>query len=62
MTLNVGFYYGANATGRLLGTLLSGISYQWAGIDGCLIVAFMFLVAATVFTSFLRDKRVLPAA
>jgi len=62
VTLNVGFYYGANATGRLLGTLLSGISYQWAGIDGCLIVAFMFLVAATVFTSFLRDKRVLPAA
>lgn len=62
VTMNVGFYYGANATGRLLGTLLSGISYQWAGIDGCLMVAFAFLVAATVFTSFLRDKRVVPAA
>ncbi|MEQ8228762.1 MAG: organoarsenical effux MFS transporter ArsJ [Rhodospirillales bacterium] len=57
VTLNVGFYYGANATGRLLGTLLSGISYQWAGIDGCLMVAFTFLVAATVFTAFLRGKR-----
>ncbi len=59
VTMNVGFYYGANATGRLLGTLLSGISYQWAGIDGCLIVAFAFLVVATVFTSFLSDKRAL---
>ena len=62
VTMNVGFYYGANATGRLLGTLVSGISYQWAGIDGCLIVAFMFLVAATVFTSFLSDKRALHTA
>ncbi|MEQ9557349.1 MAG: organoarsenical effux MFS transporter ArsJ [Rhodospirillales bacterium] len=62
VTMNVGFYYGANATGRLLGTLVSGISYQWAGIDGCLMVAFAFLVAATVFTSFLRDKRAVPAA
>ena len=62
VTMNVGFYYGANATGRLLGTLLSGISYQWAGIDGCLIVAFAFLAAAAVFTSFLSDKRALHAA
>ncbi|HBC08487.1 MAG TPA: MFS transporter [Rhodospirillaceae bacterium] len=62
VTMNVGFYYGANATGRLLGTLLSGISYQWAGIDGCLMVAFAFIAAATVFTSFLRDKRALHAA
>lgn len=62
VTMNVGFYYGANATGRLLGTLLSGISYQWAGIDGCLIVAFAFLVVATVFTSLLSDKRALHTA
>jgi MFS family permease len=62
VTMNVGFYYGANATGRLLGTLLSGISYQWAGIDGCLMAAFAFLAAATVFTSFLSDKRALHTA
>lgn len=62
VTMNVGFYYGANATGRLLGTLLSGISYQWAGIDGCLMVAFAFLAAATVFTFFLSDKRAAHAA
>jgi hypothetical protein len=39
VTLDVGFYYMANAAGRLLGTLLSGLSYQIAGIAGCLAVA-----------------------
>ena len=39
VTLDVGFYYMANAAGRLLGTLLSGISYQLAGVAGCLAVA-----------------------
>ncbi|MEY3953046.1 MAG: hypothetical protein RL320_1848 [Pseudomonadota bacterium] len=29
---DVGFYYAANATGRFLGTLLSGLLYQWGGI------------------------------
>jgi MFS family permease len=34
---DVGFYYAANATGRLLGILLSGMLYQNAGLTGCLI-------------------------
>jgi predicted MFS family arabinose efflux permease len=34
---DVGFYYAANATGRLLGILLSGMLYQNAGMTGCLI-------------------------
>ena len=34
--MNVGFYYMANAAGRLLGTLLSGVLYQTAGLAGCL--------------------------
>ena len=34
---DVGFYYAANATGRLAGTLLSGLLYQTAGMQGCLI-------------------------
>ncbi len=34
---DVGFYYAANATGRLLGILLSGMLYQSAGITGCLV-------------------------
>lgn len=32
VSLSVGFYYMANACGRLLGTLLSGILYQQAGV------------------------------
>ena len=30
--MNVGFYYMANAGGRLVGTLLSGVLYQLAGV------------------------------
>ena len=36
VSMNVGFYYMANAAGRLLGTLLSGVLYQTAGLAGCL--------------------------
>jgi len=36
VALNVGFYYMANAGGRLLGTLLSGLFFQLAGFQGCL--------------------------
>ena len=44
---NVGFYYMANAGGRLLGTLLSGWIYQLQGLEGCLWwSAGMVLVAA----------------
>ena len=32
MSLSVGFDYMANACGRLLGTLLSGVLYQVAGV------------------------------
>ena len=56
VTVNVGFYYMANAAGRLLGTLVSGLAYQWHGIAGCLLVAFAFLLAATAFTYALRTE------
>jgi predicted MFS family arabinose efflux permease len=36
VAMNVGFYYMANAGGRLVGTLLSGALYQLAGLRGCL--------------------------
>ncbi|MGH1330339.1 MAG: organoarsenical effux MFS transporter ArsJ [Paracoccaceae bacterium] len=39
VTMDVGFYYMANAAGRLMGTLLSGISYQLGGLTMCLAVA-----------------------
>lgn len=43
VTLDVGFYYMANAAGRLLGTLLSGLSYQLGGLTLCLLVAAVML-------------------
>lgn len=36
VSLDVGFYYMANAGGRLLGTVLSGWLYQAAGLGACL--------------------------
>jgi predicted MFS family arabinose efflux permease len=33
---DVGFYYAANAAGRLIGTLLSGLLYQFGGLTACL--------------------------
>ncbi len=36
VSLSVGFYYMANACGRLLGTLLSGVLYQLAGVSASL--------------------------
>ena len=39
VTMDVGFYYTANAAGRLLGTLLSGWTYQIGGLVGCLTTA-----------------------
>lgn len=61
VALSVGFYYSANAAGRLLGTLLSGIAYQIAGLTGALAVALSMLIIAAVFTmllapAFNRDK------
>ena len=32
VAMSVGFYYMANAGGRLLGTILSGLLYQWNGL------------------------------
>ena len=39
VTMDVGFYYMSNAAGRLLGTLLSGLSYQMGGLPLCLATA-----------------------
>jgi hypothetical protein len=44
VALNVGFYYMANAGGRLAGTILSGLAYMAGGIVGCLTGAAIFLV------------------
>ncbi|MFY9210807.1 MAG: organoarsenical effux MFS transporter ArsJ [Aestuariivita sp.] len=36
VTMDVGFYYMANAAGRLVGTLLSGLTFQLGGLALCL--------------------------
>jgi hypothetical protein len=43
VTMDVGFYYMANAGGRLIGTLLSGLSYQLGGLAACLGTAAVLL-------------------
>lgn len=48
VALNVGFYYMANAGGRLVGCLLSGVLCQVAGLAGCLGGAFAFALMAAV--------------
>ena len=55
IALNVGFYYMANAGGRLVGTLLSGILFQTVGLTGCLWASVGFAVAAGVISLGLRD-------
>ncbi len=39
VTRDIGFYYMSNAAGRLIGTLLSGVSYQLGGLPLCLATA-----------------------
>jgi MFS family permease len=46
VAMNVGFYYMANAFGRLIGTILSGLLYQWQGLGCCLWVSAGFVLAA----------------
>jgi len=46
VAMNVGFYYMANACGRLIGTLLSGLLYQWQGLEACLWASVAFVLAA----------------
>jgi hypothetical protein len=48
VALNVGFYYMANAGGRLVGCLLSGVLFQIGGLAGCLWGTFGFTLAAGV--------------
>jgi predicted MFS family arabinose efflux permease len=55
VALNVGFYYMANAGGRLIGTLLSGLVYQWAGLQGVLWTSAGFALASGGVALLLHD-------
>ncbi|SMX36953.1 Major Facilitator Superfamily protein [Maliponia aquimaris] len=57
VTMDVGFYYMANAAGRLLGTLLSGLSYQLGGLPLCLATAAVMLGLSALGAARLRPVR-----
>ena len=50
VSMNVGFYYMANAGGRLTGTILSGLVYQTQGLTGCLWWSAAFVLAAAMLS------------
>ena len=53
VTMDVGFYYMANAGGRLLGTLLSGLSYEAGGLPLCLAASTAMAALAWACTGWL---------
>ena len=50
VSLDVGFYYMANALGRLLGTVLSGWVFQQAGLGACLAISAVFVALAALIS------------
>jgi predicted MFS family arabinose efflux permease len=50
VAMNVGFYYMANAGGRLAGTILSGWAYQTQGLEGCLWWSAGFVLMAALLS------------
>ena len=46
VAMNVGFYYMANASGRLAGTILSGVLYELSGLEACLWASALMLLGA----------------
>lgn len=55
ITRDVGFYYMANAAGRLIGTLLSGLSFQSGGLSLCLATAGAMAMASWLAARRLRN-------
>ncbi|MBT6590428.1 MAG: organoarsenical effux MFS transporter ArsJ [Rhodospirillaceae bacterium] len=55
VSMDVGFYYMANAVGRFIGTLLSGVVFQFHGLGACLWVSATFVAMAVLLTLPLRQ-------
>lgn len=49
-SLDVGFYYMANAKGRLIGTILSGAVFQTWGLEACLYLSSAMILATAVIS------------
>lgn len=61
VSLDVGFYYMANAMGRLIGTVLSGWVYQEHGLLACLVISTVFIIITAVISiSLPRAQKILP--
>lgn len=57
VSLDVGFYYMANALGRLFGTVLSGAVFQASGLKACLWISAGFVAAAALISIALPQHR-----
>lgn len=57
VSMDVGFYYMANAFGRLIGTLLSGWLYQLYGLESCLWVSSIFIAIAAIISTNLASTK-----
>lgn len=62
VTMDVGFYYMANAGGRLAGTVLSGLTYQIGGLALMLGTATVMVAISALFVGFLRPGIAEPAS
>jgi predicted MFS family arabinose efflux permease len=61
VSMNVGFYYMANAGGRLTGTVLSGWAYQSQGLEGCLWWSAGFVLLAALMSFKLPEISTAPS-
>jgi predicted MFS family arabinose efflux permease len=57
VSLDVGFYYMANAAGRLIGTVLSGLIFQYCGLEACLLASSLFLMLTCLISVGLPKKQ-----
>lgn len=56
VSMDVGFYYTANAMGRLIGTVLSGAVFQYYGLEACLWISSVFLALVVILCGKLPDS------
>ncbi|NOR80388.1 MAG: hypothetical protein GQ529_06080 [Methyloprofundus sp.] len=57
-SLDIGFYYMANALGRLVGTILSGWVYQSFGFITCLLISAGFILLASLISLSLPQSHI----
>lgn len=57
VTMDVGFYYMANAAGRLAGTLLSGLTFQAGGLPFMLGIATIMVAASAIAVGFMTPEK-----